>query len=231
MNPFERKMQTRIRFHPETWRILLANPSQENTATILKYNLLDSGIYLAPWISSLISPWEEQACAGNECLANLIYELEQHQLSIIKEEDESLRSNLQRIRLLASTPGVFPFSSVYIQEHLSRYLETADTLADLPELEVVAFPSAELTPLAEDFNNYRIQPHSYRYIQNLFHSERQEAILSTLAYVAKNYPLISICRQAYALMLALDQKDNWGKNSFCLRLLANRFWEYRLGQA
>lgn len=228
MNPFERKVRTRIRFQPQTWRWLLANPSEETLSTILDYNLLDSGMYLAPWISALIPLWEQQACDTNEPLAALLSHLEERRLSYIKEEDESLHSNLQRIRLLASTPGSFPFSPVYIQEHLTRYLEAAGELADLPELEVVFFSSQELSPLTDDLTNYQIKPHSRRYIQNLFHPERQEAILRVLAYVAKNHPLISTCRQAYALTLALHEVESWSQDQFCLRLLANRFWEYRV---
>ena len=232
MNLFEKKMRQRIRLHPELWQRLLAVPTPESLATIIQFHLFeDHSLNLAPWVHLVLPLWEHQACEGNGVLAQLIRYLEQTSLSPYKDEDSSLRSQLQRLRLLADTPGAFPFNPEDIQENLLRFLESAEALADLPELEVVHFGREEIAPLASSLREHHLTPHSRRYIQNLFYPERREAILAVLAYIAKNYPLLLTCRQAYALMLSLDDTASWGEHPFCLRLVANRFWDYRLEES
>lgn len=229
MNSFERKFRSRLISHPQMWHAYLANPTSETVQTVINYRLFDSPRSdLTPLISNLLPLWENEACEGNESLVQLIRYLEQIKLSPFPLEDNSIHPNLLRIRILASTPGVFPFSPTYIQENLVRFLESSDCLADLPEFQVVAFRAEEIESLASDLALYRLSPHSRRYVQNLFHPERQEAILSVLAYIAKNYPLLGTCRQAYALMLSLDKPEIWSHHPFALRLIANRYWEYRL---
>lgn len=219
MDAFQRKMHARLRVHPEIWNSLLVKPTEESLDTISRFNLLElPNLHLAPFISPLLPRWEQEACDGNKALAILICYLEQRQ-TILEPDYEWLAADLQRIRILASTPGVFPFSPVYIQEHLLQYLESAESLADLPEMGVIDFAIEELAPLASDLNSHHLHPHSHRYVQNLFHAQRQEAILAVLAYIAKNHSLLRTCRQAYALMLSLDQPELWGEHPFCLRLL------------
>ena len=216
--------------HPELRRILLANPTPESLSTIIEYQLFDKPCPpLADDILCLLPYWEQQACEGNGVLAALIQHMAKHSLRFMKNE-KMIQANLQRIRILASTPGIFSFPPLEIQEHLVHFLQASDVLADLPELEVVSFSLDEITPLAADLTRSRLSLHSRRYIQNLFHTERREAILSVLAHIAKDYPLRSTCRQAYALMLSLDNPDIWAKHPFCLRLIANRFWEYKLNE-
>ena len=224
----DHKKSTPISVHPELRRNLLSNPTHESLSTIIEYQLFDQPHPpLADDILSLLPYWEQQACEGNVVLAALIEHLTQHSPHFIKNEP-MIQANLLRIRILASTPGGFSFPPYEIQEHLVQFLQTADVLADLPSLDVVSFSSAEITPLASDLNCFRLTPHSNRYIQNLFHAERREAILSVLAHIAKRYPIISTCRKAYALILSLDNPDIWGKHPFCLRLIANRFWDYQV---
>jgi len=231
MNLFEKKMRQRIRLHPELWQTLLAVPTPESLATIVRFRLLEEqGLNLAPWVRLVLPLWEHQACEGNTVLAQLIRCLEQTVLSPYREENAFLRPHLQRLRLLADTPGAFPFNPEDIQENLLRFLAPAETLADLPELEVVHFQWEEIAPLARDLGEHRLARHCRRYVQNLFYPERREAILAVLAYVAKNYPLLLTCRQAYALMLSLDDPASWGEHPFCVRLIANRYWDYRLEQ-
>lgn len=215
--------------HPQMWHAYLANPTTETVQAVINYRLLESPRSdFTPLIHSLLPLWENEACEGNESLAHLIRYLEQIRLSPLSEENEFIQPYLLRIRILASTPGVFPFSPTYIQENLVRFLESSDCLADLPEFQAVAFSLQEIEPLSSDFAVYRLSPHSRRYVQNLLYPERQEAILSVLAYIAKNYPLLGTCRQAYALMLSLDKPEIWSHHPFPLRLIANRYWEYRL---
>lgn len=229
MNSFERKFRSRLMSHPHLWHTYLTNPTTETVQTIISYRLFDSlRSDLTPVLSTLLPLWENEACEGNESLARLIRYLEQIKLSPLPQEDDSLHPNLLRIRILASTSGVFPFSPTYIQENLVRFLESSDCLADLPEFQAIAFNPAEIEPLASDLAVYRLSPHSRRYVQNLFHPERRESVLSVLAYIAKNYPLLGTCRQAYALMLSLDKPELWSHHPFALRLIANRYWEYRL---
>lgn len=225
MNSFQRKILGRLRHHPEMWRSLLSNPSEKTLDTIMQCLAEQSVLNLAPWLYPVLPAWEQEACEGNEIIARIIQQLEKKRLSPLASEDESLRPTLQRIRLMATTPGLFPFSADYIQENLSRFLDSAEHLADLPELEVVAFSKKEITPLHHDLLHVHLSPLSRRYVLNLFHPERREAILSLLAHVAKNYPLLGTCRQAYAVMLSLEKPELWSQNPFCLRLLSNRFWE------
>jgi hypothetical protein len=229
MNSFDRKIQTRLRMHPEMLRNLLSNPNQDAIDTLSRYQIFESrNAYLGQLLLTLLPQWEYLACEGNEDLGRIIRILEEKRISPIEQEANFLRSNLMRIRVLAETPGLFPFSPFYIQENLTRFLESSEIIADLPQCEVISFTKKELAPLAEELSQYRIGPLSRRYVQNLFYPERQEAILSVLAHIAKNYPLLGTCRQAYALMLSLDELGHWSQHPFCVRLVANRFWDYRI---
>ena len=228
MNYRDNRKSTSVAVHPELRRTLLANPTHESLNTIIEYQLFDQPCQpLADYILCLLPYWEQQACEGNGVLGTLIQYMVEHSPLLVKN-DKMIEANLLRIRILASTPGIFSFPPLEIQEHLVQSLYMSDILADLPEFEVVSFSAAEITPLAVDLTRFHLTPHSRRYIQNLFHPERREAILSVLAHIAKLYPLILTCRKAYALMLSLDNPDNWGRHPFCLRLVANRFWDYRL---
>jgi hypothetical protein len=217
-----------LAFHPELGRVLLANPTWEYLSVMMEYHFFDKlDESLKDDIIRLLPNWEQQACDGNEMISTLIHYLTVHAPNILSE-NKIIKSNLLRIRLLAATPGILLFPLSDVQEHLFQYLQTADVLADLPQFEVISISSEEIKPLSSDLSRFCLTPHSRRYIQNLFHYERCEAILSVLAYLAKNYPLQRICRQAYALMLSLDDFDIWGRHPFCLRLLTNRFWEFQL---
>lgn len=229
MNSFDKKVQTRLRMHPEMLRNLLATPNKDALETLNRFQVFESkNSYLGQLLLSLLPQWEYLACEGSEYLGKLIRILENKRISPIEQEAGFLRSNLMRIRILSDTPGLFPFSPFYIQENLTRFLESSELIADLPQCEVLSFSKEELAPLASELAQYRISPLSRRYVQTLFHPERQEAILSILAYLAKNYPLLGTCRQAYALMLSLDDLEVWSRHPFCVRLVANRFWEYRV---
>jgi len=217
-----------IAVHPGLRRILLANPTQESLSTIIEYQIFDQPCSsLAEDILCLLPSWEHQALEGNGVIAALIQYMAKRSISYTKNE-KMIQANLLRIRILASTPGIISFPAFEIQEHLVQFLPSSDILADLPELEVVSFSENEIKPLASDLIRFKLTPHSRRYIQNLFHPERREAILSVLAHITKNYPLLSTCRQAYALMLSLDDPDIWGNHPFCVRLIANRFWDSKL---
>ncbi|MHB8073065.1 hypothetical protein [Desulfosporosinus fructosivorans] len=227
MDYTDTRKSTPVAVHPELRRILLANPTTESLSTIIKYQLFDQPCQpLADEILRLLPYWEHQACAGNGILAPLIQYMVQH--SPLLKNNKIIEANLLRIRILASTPGIFSFPPFEIQEHLVQSLLMSDILADLPEFEVVSFSAAEIDPLTFDLTCFNPSLHTRHYIQNLFYLERREAILSVLAHIAKNYPLIRTCRKAYALMLSLDSPNNWGKHPFCLRLLANRFLDNKL---
>lgn len=228
MNRPEEKRPTSLAVHPELRRVILANPTSESLNTIIEYQLFDQlEPPLTDDILGLLPYWEQQACEGNEMIATLIQYLSKNTPNLLTD-NKFMKSNLLRIRILASTPGIFSFPPCEIQEHLFQFLQAADVLADLPQFKVVSFSADEIEPLSSDLSNYHLTPHSRRYIQHLFHPERCEAILSILAYIAKHYPLLRICRQSYALMLSLDDFETWGQHSFCLRLVANRFWEQQL---
>ncbi len=214
--------------HPGLRRILLTSPTQDSLSKIIEYELFNQPCPpLANDILCLLPYWEQQALEGNDVLAALIQYMCQQSLSFINNE-KMIQANLLRIQILASTPGITSFPAIEVQENLVQFLQTSDILADLPELEVIAFSESEIKPLSSDLTRFRLTPHSRRYIQNLFHSERREAILSVLAHITKNYPLTSTCRQAYALMLSLDNPEVWGNHPFCVRLIANRFWDNKL---
>lgn len=231
MNSFERKIQTHLRLHPEKLRKLLTLPTDETVETLIHYRVLESkNAYLGQLLFSLLPQWEYIACDGSEALGKLIRLLENSRISPIAHEDYILRSNLLRLRILAEASGHFPFSPLYIQENLLDFLADSETLADLPLLEVIYFSVEEILPLASELEQNKLSPLSQRYVQNLFHPERQEAVLTALAYLAKNFPLLGTSRQAYALMLSLDDIDLWSGHPFCLRLLSNCFWEYRARQ-
>lgn len=228
MNRADNKISTSVAVHPELRRILLARPNQESLSTIIDYQLFDQPYQpLANDILCLLPYWELQACEGNVVIGALIQYMVQRLPRSLKN-DKIIEANLLRIRILASTPGIVSFPPLEIQENLVQFLHMSDILADLPQFEVVYFSAAEISPLESDLTRFHLTPHSRRYIHNLFHPERREAILSVLAHITKLYPLISTCRKAYALMLSLDNPDNWGTHPFCLRLVANRFWDYRL---
>ncbi|WP_407313064.1 hypothetical protein [Desulfosporosinus sp. SB140] len=228
MNHLEKKPSASVAIHPELRRILLANPTSESFNTMIEYQLFDQlEPSLADDIPRLLPYWEHLACQGNEMIGTLIRYLSKHSPGLF-EGNKLINANLLRICILAATPGIFSFPPFEIQEHLTQFLDTADVLADLPQFNVISFPVNEIKPLSSDLSRFRLTPHSRRYIQNLFRPERCEAILSVLAYIAKHYPLLHICQQSYALMLSLDDIDTWGQHPFCLRLIANRFWEYQL---
>lgn len=225
------KKTTPLSIHPELRRILLSNPTQESLSTIIEYQLFNRPYPpLADDILCLLPYWEQQACEGNVVIAALIQHIAQTSPRLVKNE-KMIQANLLRIQILASTPGIFSFPAIEIQERLEQFLQRSDLLADLPELEVVSFSGDEIEPLAHDLTRFRLSPHSRRYIDNLFHTERREAMLSVLAHIAKNYPLLHTCQKAYALMLSLDNPDIWGRHPFCIRLIANRFWDYQLTKA
>lgn len=227
MNYPEERKSTSVAVHPQLRRSLLANPTHESLHTIIEYQLFDQPRQrLADYILCLLPYWEQQACEGNEIIGTLIQYMVQH--SPLLKNDKIIEANLLRIRILASTPGIFSFPPLAIQEHLVHALQRSDLLADLPEFNVVSISVSEITPLSVDLTRFHLTPHSRRYVQNLFHAARREAILSVLAHIAKHYPLISTCKKAYALMLSLDNSEDWGAHPFCLRLVANRFWDYRL---
>lgn len=228
MNHTDYRKSSSVAVHPDLRRALLTNLTHESLSTIIEYQLFDQACQpLAEDILCVLPYWELQACEGNGILAMLIQYMAKRSPRLLKN-DKRMEANLLRIRILASTPGIFSFPPLEIQEHLVHFLHRSEILADLPEFEVVSFSEAEITPLAFDLTNFRLTPHSRRYIQNLFHAERREAILSVLAHIAKVYPLIPTCRKAYALMLSLDNPDTWGTHPFCLRLVANRFWDNRI---
>jgi len=229
MNAFERKLQTRLRMNPKYLRSLFLNPSPQ-TLNILEHSkLLEApNFYLAGWIKPLLPYWEILACEGNEHLAELLRRLKTARLSPIAEEEKKIYNVLSRQRILASTPGIFPFSPIHIQQHLEQILQGAEVLADLPQFEAVYFSDSELLPLRDPLEQTKISAHSRRYIENLFTEERREAILSILAYLTKNHPLLNISRQAYALMLSLDIRSEWAKHPFCVRLIYNRHWSLRV---
>lgn len=228
MNPFDKKIKTRLRMHPEMLKNILLEPKEDTLDTLQRYQIFESkGAFLSQILLSLLPYWEFSACEGNFHLAKVIRHLENTPISPSPEEEKFLRANLLRIRLLAETPGTFPFSPFTIQENLLEFLQHAELMADLPQVKVVQFTKEELAPIAPELARYKLNPLSRRYIQNLFHTQRQEAILGVLAYLAKNYPLLGTCRQAYALLLSLDNIENWSRHPFCLRLISNRFWEYR----
>ncbi|AFM39968.1 hypothetical protein Desaci_0922 [Desulfosporosinus acidiphilus SJ4] len=220
-----------VAVHPEFRRTLLSNPTSESLRTIFDCQVLDK-IFERPEQSQaeeiirLLPYWEQQACQGNQLIATLICCLAKHFPNLFID-NKFLKSNVLRIRILSETPGIISFPSAEVQEHLLKFLLTADVLADLPQFEVISFSLNELQPLSSDLAKFCLSPHSHRYIQNLFYPERCEAILSVLAYIAKNYPLLRIAQQAYALMLSLDDFDTWGNHPFCLRLIANRFWDHQ----
>ncbi|MDQ7092004.1 hypothetical protein REC12_00145 [Desulfosporosinus sp. PR] len=223
----ERKQPASVAIHPELKRVLFANPTSESLNIMIEYQLFDQlKPSLTEDILKLLPYWEYLACQGNETVEVLIRHLSKHSPELFAG-NKLVEANLLRIRILAATPGIFSFPPLEIQEHLTQFLDTADILADLPQFEVIAFPLEEIKPLSSDLSRFRLTPHSRRYIRNLFHPERCEAILSVLAYIAKHYPLLRTCRQAYALMLSLDDADSWGQHPFCLRLIANRFWDYQ----
>lgn len=224
----QNKKTVSIAVHPKLRHILLKHPTQESLSTIIKYQLFNqTHPLLAEDILRLLPTWEQQALEGNEGVAALIHYMAQQSLSSIKEQ-RILRANLLRIRILASTPGSISFTAAEIQENLIKFLNTSDVLADLPELKVVSFSENDIKPLSSELSRLRLSPHSRRYIQNLFHPECREAILSVLAHLTKNYPILSICQKAYALMLSLDNPDIWGNHPFCIRLIANRVWDSKL---
>jgi len=228
VNDTDTKKSASLAVHPELRRSLLTNPTDESLNTIIEYQLFDQPCEpLANDILCLLPSWEQQACAGNGIIATLIQYMSVHFPDFMKNE-KIIQAYLLRIRILASTPGTFSFSPFEIQEHLIQLLQTSDVLADLPELDVVAFSADEIAPLASDLKRFHLTPHSRRYVQNLFHPARREAILSVLAYIAKSYPITFSCRQAYALMLSLDNPDIWAKHPFCLRLIAKRCWEFKI---
>lgn len=228
MNNHSDKKKPSVKAHPKLRSILLANPTQESLSTIMKFRLFDQPApALSEDILCFLPYWEQQACDGNVVIAPLIKYITQSSPRFIKHE-KMIHANLLRIQILASTHGIFSFPAIEIQERLEEFLQTSDLLADLPELDIVSFSVDEVAPLASDLTRFRLSPHSRRYIQNLFHAQRREAMLSVLAHMAKNYPLLSTCQKAYALMLSLDNPDLWGRHPFCLRLVANRFWDYQL---
>ena len=228
MNSFNKKLQTKLRMHPQMLLNFLANPNEKTVETLNNLQIFESkNIYLGQLLHSLIPRWELLACNGNMAVSELIKSFKDKRLSLVDQEAEFLRSNLLRIRILADTPGRLCFCPQYIQENLLKFLDMAELIADLPHLENVHFSKEELVPLSKDLSKYHLGPLSHRYVQNLFYPVRQEAVLSTLAHLAKNHPLLSICRQAYAIMLSLDVSDYWSHNPFILRLIANRFKEYQ----
>ncbi len=228
MNHTENRKSASVAVHPELRRTLLSRPTQESLRTIIQYQLFDQPRQpLTNDILCLLPYWELQACEGNGVLATLIQHMVQRSPRLVKN-DKIIEANLLRIRILASTPGIFSFPPLEIQEHLLDFLSMSDILADLPQFEVVSFSASEISPLASDLTRFRLTPHSRRYIQNLFHTLRREAVLTVLAHIAKHYPLIPTCRKAYALMLSLDNPDTWGTHPFCIRLIANRFWDNKL---
>ena len=228
MNNTDTRRLKSVAVHPELRHTLLANPTHESLSKIIEYQLFNQPCQpLVDNILCLLPYWELQACEGNKVLGTLIQYITQ-QAPCLLINDKMIEANLLRIRILASTPGIFSFPPREIQEHLAQSLHMSDILADLPEFEVVSFSASEITPLAFDITHFRLAPHCRRYIQNLFYPERREAILSVLAHIAKLYPLIPTCRKAYALMLSLDNPDNWSNHPFCLRLIANRYWNYKL---
>src|SRR5665647_911553 len=145
MNRADNKNSTSVAVHPELRRILLARPTHESLSTIIEYQLFDQPFQpLADDILCLLPYWELQACEGNGVLATLIQYMVQHSPRLLKN-DKMIEANLLRIRILASTPGIFSFPPLEIQEHLVQFLHMSDLLADLPELEVVSFSAAEIT--------------------------------------------------------------------------------------
>lgn len=217
-----------IAVHPELRRSLLTNPTPESLKTIVDCQLFAKSYPgLARDILYLLPSWERQALAGNHIIAALIQYLVK-QIPDFTVSEPLLQANLLRIQIIASTPGMISFPFLEVQENLLRFLKTADLLADLPEFEIVSFPQKEITPLSSDLIRFHLSPHSRRYIRNLFHPERREAILNILAHITKNYSLLFTCRQAYALMLSLDNPEIWSSHPFCLRLIVNRFWDHEL---
>lgn len=227
MNYTEPRKSMSVAVHPELRRTLLANPTHDSLNAIIEYQLFDRPCQpLTDDILCLLPYWELQACEGNEILASLIQYMAQQSPSLLKS-DKMIGANLLRIRILASTPGILSFPPLEVQERLVQFLRLSDLLADLPEFEIVSFSASEIHPLEFDLTRFRLSPHTRRYIQNLFHPERREAVLSVLAHIAKLYPFIPTSQKAYALMLSLDNPAIWGTHPFCLRLVANRFWDYK----
>ena len=216
-----------VAVHPELRRILLANPTKESLHTMIEHQLFyKPSPLLEEDVQYLLPYWEQQACQGNGVITDIIDYILKSFPNI--RENKPLQNNLLRIRILASTPGYFSFPPLEIQENLRKFLQTSELIADLPQMKVVSISESEIIPLESDLTHFRLTPHSLRYIENLFYPERREAILSVLAYLTKHHPLTSIRKQSYALMLSLDTPEHWGRHPFCLRLMANCFWDCKL---
>lgn len=227
MNHIENNKPASVAVHPELRSILMANPTRESLDTMIEYQLFSQSCQpLAKEIQYLLPFWEQQACQGNGVIAEIIQQILNYFPSFL-EDNKLAQANLLRVRILASTPGIVSFPLLEVQEHLTQYLQSSDIIADYPEFGVLAFTDSEIRPLESDLTCYKLSPHSRRYIQNLFYPERCEAILSVLAHLVKHYPIIRICQQSYALMLSLDNPEIWHRHPFCLRLIANRFWDYK----
>jgi len=133
MNRADNNNPTSVAVHPELRRLLLAKPTHESLSTIIKYQLFDHPYQpLTDDILCLLPFWELQACEGNGVLATLIQYMVQHWPHLLKN-DKIIEANLLRIRILASTPGIFSFPPIEIQEHLVKFLHMSDILADLPQ--------------------------------------------------------------------------------------------------
>lgn len=230
VNPFLHKLKKRLLARPDLWFSLLAKPTPETLWFIRSSGLGDRlGAMLSsgqPWICNLYPLWEQQACQGSDNLKELLELILQPHPDPALQEDRVLRSDLLRMYLLASTPGRFPFSPSSIQERLLDFLPSAYALADLSELGGIFSPD-EILPLSKGLKEGSLSPHSTRYLQNLFYPERQRLILAALAYIAKNYALLEICRSAYVLMLSLNDPLLWGQHPFCQRLAYNHLRQYQ----
>lgn len=146
MNYTNKQKQKLVTVHPELRHTLLANPTPESLNTIIEYQLFDQPYQpLVDDLLCLLPYWELQACAGNKALGTLIQYMVQ-QLPCLLKNDKVLEANLLRIRILASTPGIFSFPPLEIQENLTQALNRSEILADLPEFEVVSFSAAEIPP-------------------------------------------------------------------------------------
>ncbi len=225
-----KKLQKRLLTQPNLYFSLLAKPTSE-TLWIIKSSGLDRHLAQmvnpqSPWFCTLWPIWEQQACKGNDYLSELLDLISKDFTQKQGRTFRILNADLLRMRLLSSTPGSFPFSPVMIQERLLDFLPNTLFLADLEELAVISFTPEELIPLSHSFSDQTLQPHSLRYLQNLFPAQKQQDILSVLAYIAKNYPLLETCRSAYALMLSLNDPELWGQHKLCQRLVYNRLTDY-----
>lgn len=125
-----------------------------------------------------------------------------------------------------------PFDSNEVFSRVKEFLEDADRLADLPQFSSVYFTMRELEPIANQLEQWKLNPFSRNYLKKILDESKKQQIRRALQSIIYKHPIKQQAKQAYAIYLTLDTLGyDWIDHPFIRRFIANSYLEGKVEAA